>query len=165
MSEGEFRLVANQGLSKMTTKTFAAYMRSPKFIYVYDTGVSALMAAVFIAAAGPIADFIGWPGAVGIIHSLGVFLISWALFNYALGTAEASARSAVIANIVGDGLWALASIALLLTHSSLLNGVGQALVIVQALFVAGVFVTKVRGWPALMGEAKTSSPLGKVTIS
>ncbi len=149
----------------MTTRNFAAYIRSPHFIYVYDTGVSALMAAVFIAWSGPIAEFIGWPGVAGIIHSLGVFLISWSLFNYALGTASTPARSAVAANIVGDGIWALASIALLLTHSSMLNGMGQALLLGQALFVIGVFVTKVRGWPGLLGEAKISSPLGKVTIS
>lgn len=148
----------------MNTRNCAAYMQGPHFIYVYDAALSALMATVFIAGAGQIADFIGWPAAVGVIHSLGVFLVSWSLFNYAIGTAEAPAHSAVIANVVGDGVWALASIVLLLTHSSMRNGLGQALVLAQLLFVSGILATKLRGRPALMGRAKQSSPLGKVTI-
>ncbi len=148
----------------MNATALAAYARSPQFIYVYDTAVSAIMAIAFVAGAGPIADLIGWPGAAGVINLLGVFLISWALLNYALGTAHLPGRSAVVANIVGDGLWALGSVALLATHWSMFNGLGQALVVGQTLFVTAVLLTKLRGWAALTGSASGSSPLGKVTI-
>ncbi len=148
----------------MNATALAAYARSPQFIYVYDTGVSAIMAMVFIAGARPIADLVGWPEAADVITMMGVFLLSWALFNYALGTARLPARSAVVANITGDAIWALGSVLLLATQASMFNGLGQALVAVQALFVATVLLTKLRGWPALIGTAKASSPLGKVTI-
>lgn len=164
-SSGEIVASSQQWKAQMSAASISSYIRRPQFIYVYDSVVSATMAAIFVAASGPVADLMGWSAAAGIVSGIGAFLISWALFNYALGTAGAPSRSAVTANIAGDGLWAFGSLALLAVHGAQFSGLGQALLVGQALFVFAVFAVKLRGWGALMGQAAPSSHLGKVTIS
>ena len=131
----------------MTAATFdlSARMKSPQFIYLYDTGVSLLMAIVLAAWGGSIADLVGWSAAGGFLVAVGAFLFPWALVNYAIGSARAPAWPAVVINIAGDGTWAVVSAVLLAMHWNQFNTVGHVLVIVQALFVVGVFVTKLRG--------------------
>lgn len=136
----------------MTDLSFAAYMRSPQCIYTYDAGVSAIMGVAFLTGADVIADFVGWPGAAGFITSAGAFLLSWALFNYALGTAGSSSRSAIYANILGDGAWVGLSVLLLALYWNQFNLWGHLLLVGQTLFVIVVLAIKLRGLRALWGS-------------
>ncbi len=134
----------------MSDLSLAANLRSPQFIYTGDAAVSAFMGIALLAGAGPIAALAGWPAADGFLLAVGAFLLPWALFNYAIGTAGNPSRSAILANIAGDGAWAALSALLLAVHWTALNGLGQALLAGQMLFVGLVFIAKLRGLPALL---------------
>lgn len=127
-------------------------IRSPKRIYVYDAAVSAAAAFGLLVGAAPLAQVMGWPAAAGLFGAIGAFLVSWALFNYAIGTAARPARSSVLANMTGDGIWVLLSVGLFVTHRHELNLLGLVLLVGQALFVAVVFAAKLRGLRVLETE-------------
>ncbi|OAM84237.1 hypothetical protein A3840_00220 [Devosia elaeis] len=133
----------------MTDLSLAAQARSPKAFYTIDAAISGILGIALLAGAGPIADLAGMPAAAGFLMAVGAFLLPWALFNYAIGTATGPAWSAILANIAGDAAWVAISILLLATHWTALNGLGQTLLAGQALFVAIVFLTKLRGAPSL----------------
>jgi hypothetical protein len=133
----------------MTDLSFAAHARSPKAFYTIDAAISATMGIALLAGAGPIADLAGMSAAAGFLMAVGAFLLPWALLNYAIGTADGPAWSAILANIAGDAIWVAISVLLLAIHWNGLNGLGQTLLAGQALFVAIVFLTKLRGAPSL----------------
>ena len=133
----------------MTDLSLAAHARSPKAFYTIDAAISAIMGIALFAGAGPIADLAGMPAAAGFLIAVGAFLLPWALFNYAIGTADGPAWSAILANLAGDAIWVAVSALLLAMHWSALSGLGQTLLAAQALFVAIVFLTKLRGAPSL----------------
>jgi hypothetical protein len=88
----------------------------------------------------------------GFITSAGAFLLSWSLFNYALGTAGSSSRSAIYANILGDGAWVGLSVLLLALYWNQFNLWGHLLLVGQTLFVIVVLAIKLRGLRALWGS-------------
>jgi hypothetical protein len=134
----------------MTLAASPVDFRSPKKIYQYDAVMSGVTGIGLVFAATTLADFVDWPSVAGFLNALGAFLLSWALFNYAIGTGAGPGRSTVWINIVGDSLWVVLSVFLLITHAAQMNLFGQIAMGLQALLVLGVMTLKLRGASALL---------------
>ncbi len=129
----------------MTVAAPSLFLRSPQTIYVYDAVASVVMGTVLVAGASFVAGLVGWPDAAAFLLPIGAFLLAWALFNYAIGSAGAPARNAVNINITIDGAWVALSAILLIVYWQQLNTLGHILLAGQMLFVATVFTIKLRG--------------------
>ena len=120
----------------MSDLAFSSSLRSHKVIYTLDAVAGFVPGLVLIFLHAPLAELIGAPHYAGFIAVIGAFLVPWGLYNYAIGTAGRPARSAMITNIIGDGLWVVLS---------QFNLLGLALLVAQALFVLLVFLIKLYG--------------------
>ncbi|MFC0241550.1 hypothetical protein [Rhodopseudomonas telluris] len=101
-----------------------------------DALVSGAMALLLVTGAGALAPMLALPQP--LLLETGLFLIAYAAFVGWLGTRAALQRPLVLLVIIGNALWTLASIALLLSSAVAPNGVGIAFVVIQAIAV-GVF--------------------------
>ena len=134
----------------MTTATRALTFLEPSLVYRLDAGISGSMGLCLILLAGPLTTLAGWPPMQMILLGAGIFLLPWALFNWATGAAGRPDPVSVTLNILGDGLWVLLSLALLVLHSAQMTPIGVTLIAAQALAVAAVFVTKFAGRRTLL---------------
>ena len=129
----------------MSDLAFSSSLRSHKVIYTLDAVAGFVPGLVLIFLHAPLAELIGAPHYAGFIAVIGAFLVPWGLYNYAIGTAGRPARSAMVTNIIGDGLWVVLSVILIALQASQFNLLGQALLVAQALFVLLVFLIKLYG--------------------
>ena len=100
-----------------------------------DAVVTGANGAAYLVAAGPLEDLLGLSPA--LLRSIGVFLL---LFSAAVWTVAARPQvsmSAALAVIAINVLWAVDSIAFLLSGASDPTTVGAIWIVMQALVVAG----------------------------
>ncbi|KPF98929.1 hypothetical protein IP86_10085 [Rhodopseudomonas sp. AAP120] len=101
-----------------------------------DALVSGAMALLLVTGASALAPLLALPQA--LLLETGLFLIAYAAFVGWLGSRGALQRSLVLLVIIGNALWTLASVALLLSGAVAPNALGIAFVAIQAITV-GVF--------------------------
>lgn len=97
-----------------------------------DAAASGAMAALFIAASGPVAQLTGLPA--GFLFWVGIAFLPWVAALVLIG--RSGAASGVEAVIAGNALWVVASIAVIPLGIFDLNALGVAFVIAQAVAVA-----------------------------
>lgn len=125
-------------------------LRDPRLLYRFDAVLSATMCVGLIVLAAPLAGLIGWAPMHTILLGAGIFLLPWALFNWAIGAATGPDKLSLIFNIAGDALWVLLSVALLALYSPQMTMIGVTLIAAQAVVVAAVFVLKLTGAKTLL---------------
>lgn len=101
-----------------------------------DALVSGAMALLLSLAANPLSRMLGLPQP--LLLESGLFLIAYAAFVGFLGVRSALPRLVVLVVIIGNALWTLGSIALLLSGAVAPNALGVTFVVMQAVAV-GVF--------------------------
>lgn len=101
-----------------------------------DALVSGAMALLLVTAASALAPVLALPQA--LLLETGLFLIAYAVFVGWLGSRAVLQRPLVLMVIIGNALWTLASVALLLSSAVAPNNLGVAFVVMQAVAV-GVF--------------------------
>jgi hypothetical protein len=101
-----------------------------------DALVSGAMALLLTFGAGTLAPLLALPQP--LLLETGLFLIAYAAFVGWLGSRAALQRPLVLLVIIGNALWTLASIALLISSAVAPNAFGLAFVVMQAIAV-GVF--------------------------
>ncbi|WP_156385772.1 hypothetical protein [Devosia sp. Root685] len=133
----------------MTDLAETPTLLDPRLVYRLDAVLSFTMGVGLLVLATPLANLIGWPPMHMVLLGAGIFLLPWALFNWAIGAATGPDATSLAANILGDGLWVLLSVALLVLHSAQMTAIGVTLIIAQALAVGAVFALKLAGAKAL----------------
>jgi len=121
----------------MSTATLRVKTESPGLLrraLLADGAVSGATGLLLALAAGPLGDLLDLPTL--LLRLTGVSLLPYAAALLYVATREAIDRSAVWVVIGLNLLWAVASIALLLTGWVEPSGLGYAFVIAQALVVA-----------------------------
>ncbi|ABD08452.1 conserved hypothetical protein [Rhodopseudomonas palustris HaA2] len=101
-----------------------------------DALVSGAMALLCAFGAGALSPLLALPQP--LLLETGLFLIAYAAFVGWLATRAALIRPLVLLVIVGNALWTLGSIALLISGAVTPNALGIAFVVMQAIAV-GVF--------------------------
>ncbi|RJF76656.1 hypothetical protein [Rhodopseudomonas palustris] len=101
-----------------------------------DALVSGAMALLLVTTAGALAPLMALPQP--LLLETGLFLIAYAAFVGWLGSRTTLQRPLVLLVVIGNALWTLASVALLLSSAVAPNGLGIAFVLLQAIAV-GVF--------------------------
>ena len=124
-------------------------LRDPRLIYRFDAALSLSMGIGLLVLADPLANLVGWAPMHTILLGAGIFLLPWALFNWTIGAATGPDRLSLAANLAGDGLWVLLSVALLVFYSAQMTAIGVTFIIAQALTVSVVFALKRTGLKAL----------------
>lgn len=124
-------------------------LRDPRLVYRFDAALSLTMCVGLLVLAAPLTGLIGWAPMHTIILGAGIFLLPWALFNWAIGAATGPDRLSLTVNIAGDALWAVLSVALLVLYSAQMTPIGVTLIVGQTLVVSAVFAIKLTGLKAL----------------
>ncbi len=124
-------------------------LRDPRLVYRFDAVLSLTMCVGLFVLAAPLTGLIGWAPMHTILLGAGIFLLPWALFNWAIGAATGPDRLSLTVNIVGDALWALMSVALLVLYSAQMTPIGVTLIVGQTLVVSAVFAIKLTGLKTL----------------
>lgn len=133
----------------MTTHAQTRPRLDPHLVYGVDAIVSAAMGVTLLATAEPLTQLLGWTMPAGFLWTIGLLLLPWAAFNAWIARTHRPARAAVRGNISGDAFWVVASIGLILLHMPSLSTIGLALLVGQAIAVAGVVALKLAGVRAL----------------
>lgn len=116
-----------------------------KYTLLADGIVSVVAGVAFLGFSGLIARLIGPAFTDSVIMALGAFLFLWGLFHLAMSSrAEAPAGGVRIA-IIGDALWVLGSIAVLVADWNGLTAVGAAFIAVLSVAVADIMLLKMKG--------------------
>lgn len=97
-----------------------------------DATVTAVNGLAYVAAAGLLADWFGAP--VGLQRGLGAFLVLVGLSVTVLATRRPVPRRGVLALVVLNEAWVVASVAYAVMGD--LTGLGRAWIVLQALVVA-----------------------------
>ena len=124
-------------------------LRDPRLVYRFDAVLSLTMCVGLLVLAAPLTGLIGWAPMHTIILGAGIFLLPWALFNWAIGAATGPDRLSLTVNIAGDALWAVLSVALLVLYSAQMTPIGVTLIVGQMLVVSAVFAIKLTGLKTL----------------
>lgn len=134
----------------MTTQVQTLPRLHPRAVYWLDAAVSFLMGVAVAALAGPLTTLVGWPLPTTFLLAAGLILIPWAA--YGLWTARSARVSSATlgVHLVVDFAWVVGSIALALANSATITPIGFALVVGQAVAVAGVGLVKLMGARALL---------------
>lgn len=101
-----------------------------------DAVVSGAMALLLTFGAGVLTSLLNLPEA--LLLESGLFLMAYAAFVGLLGSRAAMPKALVLLVIVGNALWTLASVALLMSGAVSPNLLGMAFVVMQAVAV-GMF--------------------------
>jgi hypothetical protein len=116
-----------------------------KYTLLVDGIVSVVAGAAFLGFSGLVAELIG-PALTGsIIMGLGAFLFVWGLFHLAMSSQATASAGGVRVAILGDALWVLGSIAVLVVDWSGLTAIGAAFIAVLAVAVADIMLLKMKG--------------------
>jgi hypothetical protein len=106
---------------------------TPKAILAVDALTCGAMAALLLAVAGPLGDWLDLP--VTFLHVTGAVLVPWTLLLAFLATRPSVPRLAMIDVIAVNLLWVAGSVILLFGDWVEPNAPGIAFVIVQAVAV------------------------------
>lgn len=101
-----------------------------------DALISGAMALLLTFGAGALAPLLALPH--GLLLETGLFLILYVALVGWLASRTTLPRPLVLLVVVGNALWTLGSIALLISNAVAPNGLGLAFVVLQAIAV-GVF--------------------------
>ena len=99
-----------------------------------DAAISFACGLLLALGAGWLEPLLAVP--VSLARWAGLALLPYAALLFALARSESVARSSVLAVIVGNALWALASVALVVGGAIEPNALGTAFVVAQAVVVA-----------------------------
>ena len=105
-----------------------------RYVLLADAVASAATGLLMIAGAGLLEGFLGLPTA--LLREAGLVLIPYVAFVAYVGTRENIMRGAVWAIIVANAVWALASVALLVSGWIAPNTLGVIFIAAQAAVVA-----------------------------
>ncbi|TDH63156.1 hypothetical protein E2C06_07175 [Dankookia rubra] len=103
-------------------------------VLLADAACSGAMGLLLALLAGPLSRWFGLPAA--LLLEVGLFLLAFAAFVAVLGLRQASPRLLVWLVIVGNALWALDSVLLLVSGWVAPTALGGTFVVAQALVVA-----------------------------
>ena len=107
-----------------------------RFALLLD-GVATGANGVLYLAGAPLLD--GWLGLpTGVLMAVGAFLVAYAALVLRLATRERMPRAAVVAVIAANALWVVESLLALALDWFTPTAVGQVLIAVQAVLVAGL---------------------------
>lgn len=129
----------------MTAATLSLKTISTKFIYLADAVASAGLGLALAFFAEPVVALLGSALPSAVLFWVGIGLLPWAAFNLYIGERKALPRNAAIANIVGDTLWVLVSVAIVLTASAQFTQVGLILFTALTAGVAVIGASKFLG--------------------
>ncbi|ABE38951.1 conserved hypothetical protein [Rhodopseudomonas palustris BisB5] len=101
-----------------------------------DALVSGAMAVLLAFGAGALSPWLSLPQP--LLFETGLFLIAYAAFVGWLGARATLIKPVVVVVIIGNALWTLGSVALLISGAVTPNALGIAFVVMQAIAV-GVF--------------------------
>ncbi|MFP2925698.1 hypothetical protein ACLESO_10855 [Pyxidicoccus sp. 3LG] len=118
---------------------------SDRLIYRFDALAAISMGAALLAWATPLTTLAGWPLPPAFLLGVGLFLVPWAGFNAWVSAQPALPPRAARVHLAVDASWVLGSAVLLLAYGPRMSGIGVAMLVGQAVFVAGVFVLKFLG--------------------
>lgn len=113
-----------------------------KSIMLFDGVFSLATAGLLLAFSGPVSGLLGPLAAPAILLAFGVFFVFWGAFHLVAGRAERPSPAAVRFTIMGDALWILGSIAVLVLGREGLTTVGMGLIAVAAVAVADILLIK-----------------------
>ncbi|SCF34268.1 hypothetical protein GA0074695_5832 [Micromonospora viridifaciens] len=113
----------------------AADAKLLRFALKQDALGSGAIGVVGVVAAAIFGEMFGLPAA--FLYPIGVFLVAWAAALFFLAARPTMSRVAVGAVMAINAAWVVASVELLIAGWFPLTGLGTALVIVQAVVVAG----------------------------
>lgn len=116
-----------------------------KYTLLVDGIVSVVAGVAFLGLSGLVAELLGPAFTGGIVMALGAFLFVWGLFHLAMGSQANASASGVRVAILGDTLWVLGSVAVLLADWSGLTAAGAAFIAVLAAAVADIMLLKMKG--------------------
>jgi hypothetical protein len=100
-----------------------------------DAAISGATGFLLAIGAGWLEPLLAVP--VSLARWAGIALLPYAAFLFVLARSASLSRSAVLAVIAGNALWALASVALVVSEAIDPNALGTAFVVAQAVVVAG----------------------------
>ena len=103
-------------------------------VLLADAITSGAMGLLLALLAGPLARWFGLP--TGMLREVGIFLLGFAALAATLGLQRASPRLLVWLVILGNALWALDSLLLLVSGWVAPTALGGSFVVAQALVVA-----------------------------
>ncbi|MEQ9635233.1 MAG: hypothetical protein RLW68_04010 [Devosia marina] len=136
----------------MSTPTYTTGRPAPTLIYWLDAAGSLAFGIVLIALAAPLTSLLGWSLPDAVLTAIGFGLLPWAMFNLIIASSSRAVPRLVRANIAGDLLWIVGSVALILFHASELATLGWVALVAQALAVGVVMATKIWGECWLSGQ-------------
>lgn len=116
-----------------------------KYVLLVDGIVSVAAGTAFLAFSGLVAELIGPAVTGGFVMSLGAFLLVWGLFHLAMSSQADAAAGGVRIAIIGDALWVLGSIAVLVVAWNGLTTVGAAFIAVLTVAVGDIMLLKMKG--------------------
>jgi hypothetical protein len=105
-------------------------------VLLADAITGGAMGLLLALLAGPLARWFGLPA--GLLREVGIFLLAFAAFVAVLGLRRAPPRLLFWLVIVGNALWALDSVLLLVSDWVAPTALGGTFVVAQALVVAAL---------------------------
>jgi CHASE2 domain-containing sensor protein len=108
-----------------------------------DAVASGVLGALLVVTSGATGRLLDLPAA--LLLDAGIVMLAWAAITGWLGTRAVVPRRGAVAAIVVNLLWAIDSVALLVTGWVEPNGLGVAFVVVQALAVLGLAELQYQG--------------------
>ncbi|OKI89152.1 hypothetical protein [Micromonospora sp. CB01531] len=121
----------------------AADAKLLRFALKQDALGSGANGVVYVVVAAIFGELFGLPAA--LLYPIGVFLVAWAAALFFLAARPTVSRAAVGVVMAVNVVWVVASVELLVAGWFPLTGLGTALVIVQAVAVAGFTVLQFAG--------------------
>jgi len=126
-----------------------ALLRNVRVLLGVDAAVCAVGAVGLLVAAGALAPATGLPE--GLLRGAGLVLVPWVAFLAWCASQAAPPRRAVLAVVALNLLWTADSVLLLALGWVSPNGLGVALVLVQAAMGAGIAVLQFLALPRAGG--------------
>jgi len=117
-----------------------------KYTLLVDGIVSVAAGAAFLGFSSLIAELIGPAFTGSIIMALGAFLFLWGLFHLAMSRQATAPAGGVRVAILGDALWVVGSIAVLVVDWTGLTAVGATFIAVMTVAVADIMLLKMKGF-------------------
>jgi xanthine/uracil permease len=126
----------------MTTLARTSASLEPHLIFWLDAAGSLVFGLALIFAAAPLTSLFGWSVPPTVLLCIGLFLLPWAFFNLAIARSSKPASTFLAANLIGDGIWILGSVLLMLAQAAQFSTAGWVLMVGQTAAVSLVLALK-----------------------
>lgn len=107
---------------------------SPRLTLQIDAVVSGALGLLLLVLGGPVGDWLDLP--VALLRGAGLFAVGWASLLAWVSSRTSVPRAVLTGIAVGNAVWVIASLGLLVSNLVEPNGWGVAFLIFQALVVA-----------------------------